>query len=122
MGNDSGYDADTSLGIVSDLESSYEYDGVHLVHVDDVTVEELEDVSKQRYVYIFDDEDTKDELRRVIDDFREQFLFATGIVVPAWLRGDLHDLDDDVVNAICWLLVLGVRPDPEDIDTIRRNI
>ena len=72
------------------------------IHVDDV---EIEDVSPLRniYVYGFAGEESENKVLKVVDELKKEYILASGVVFPNWMKEEIDDLTNDVLESAIWL-------------------
>ena len=98
-----------------DLDVNHEY--VHLDDLDDLDDETIE--GNRLTVYIFEDEDRRDELRTVVTEFRADYILALGIEWPAWVADEIEDMDNELLTTLEWILVLHDGLTVDDLDYVK---
>lgn len=91
---------------------------IEYVHLDDT--DEL-DHTKKFTVYVYRDEDRYDELAETITEYRHNYVFATGIVWPSWMRDEMP-LETDVLLALEWAIALGGKLDPDLLASVQSEL
>ncbi len=109
-----------SIEINMDAEHLTPGPGEHVyVHLDEI--EEYEhDFGNTPHVYIFD-RGRREEATEAIQDLRNDYILATGVVFPEWVRDEMP-LATEVLNGLEWHIALYGRPEPDDLDAIRREV
>lgn len=98
-----------------DLDVNHEY--VHLDDLDELPDEKID--GNRLTVYIFEDEDRRDELRTVMTEFRADYILALGIEWPAWVAGEIEDMDNELLTTLEWILVLHDGITVNDLNYVR---
>lgn len=95
------------------VDPEYEF-----VHLDDIDEPE---VTKQVRIYVYGDEDRDDELAETVKELRRNYVFAFGIVWPAWLRDEMP-LETDVLLALEWILAYGEDLTPDRLASVQNEL
>lgn len=98
-----------------DLDVNHEY--VHLDDLDDLSEETVE--GNRLTVYVFEDEDRRDELRKAVIDFRADYILAIGIEWPAWVADEIEEMDSELLTTLEWLLVINQNLTVNDLEYVK---
>lgn len=90
------------------------------LHLDVVDVDS--EYKEKLHIYTFEDDPRIEELNETIDQLRQQYIFATGVVFPAWMDAVIDELETEVVCAVEWVIAHGYRPVKRDLSVIREEL
>jgi len=100
--------------VQSDNSSQFIRD-VAWVHVD-----VADDVRRGRtYIYAFDSEEQVDALNTMLDELRGEYIFAYGVVFPAWMREYIDGLSNEELQSVLWVGATDIELTEEVVEDIR---
>jgi hypothetical protein len=88
-------------------------------------LDEYEEVSisppdaKTLHIYAFEREGRRDELLRVQEELEQDYIFSTILVWPDWVEDRADGFSTEMFKALEWVIALGHRPHPDDVEVIR---
>ena len=72
------------------------------IHVDDVEIENVSTL-KNLYVYGFAGEESENKVLKVVDELKKEYILASGVVFPNWMKEEIDDLTNAVLESAVWL-------------------
>lgn len=99
---------------ISEQEPSIEF-----LHLDDCKSRSNDELNNIRpHIYTFENEEREDELLEFANSLVDDFIFTTTVVWPNWMNGEVKNLDTEVLKSFEWMIAMGAKPKPDDVEVI----